>query len=147
MNTNRKKEILRVIKIALFSASAGIIEMVLFSLLYSLAGLPYVPSYLTALVASVLWNFTLNREFTFKAANNIPIAMMKVALFYLIFTPVSSYIGHVLSDKLLWNGYLVTVINMASNFILEFLYDRFFVFGQSIDSKEKTQEENKKENP
>ena len=78
-----KKELIRTIKFTIFSISAGIIEITLFTLLDYFTNWSYWPSYLIALIASVIWNFTLNREYTFKSANNIPIAMLKVALFYL----------------------------------------------------------------
>ena len=138
------KELLRTIKFTLFSISAGVIEISLFALLNSVIKLPYWLSYLIALVASVLWNFTLNREFTFKASNNIPIAMLKVGLFYLVFTPVSTILGDYLVDKLLWNEYLVTGINMLSNFVLEYLYDEFYVFRGSIDTKVRKDGRNEK---
>ena len=131
-----KKELFRKIKFTLFSISAGIIEIVLFSLLNSVFKLPYWISYLVALVASVIWNFTLNREYTFKSTANVPVAMAKVALFYLIFTPVSTILGNELV-KHGWNEYLVTGINMLCNFILEYLYDKYFVFRGTIDTKEK----------
>lgn len=131
-----KKELFRKIKFTLFSISAGIIEIVLFSLLNSVFKLPYWVSYLVALVASVVWNFTLNREYTFKSTANVPVAMAKVALFYLIFTPVSTILGNELV-KYGWNEYLVTGINMLCNFILEYLYDKYFVFKGTIDTKEK----------
>jgi putative flippase GtrA len=82
----------------------------------------------------VLWNFTLNRRYTFRSANNVPVAMAKVFLFYLIFTPASTIFGNWLAEGLHWNEYLVTGINMLLNFVLEFLYDRFFVFRDSIDT-------------
>ena len=128
-------ELIRAIKFTLFSASAGIIELVLFTILDSFTSLNYWACYLPALIASIIWNFTLNREFTFKSSNNVPIAMMKVALFYLVFTPTSTILGNYLAESLHWNGVLVTIINMLLNFILEFLYDRFYVFRDSIDTK------------
>ena len=92
-------------------------------------------SYLASLVLSVLWNFTLNRKFTFYSANNIPIAMMKVALFYIVFTPLSTWWTAVLTGaKIGWNEYLVLIITMLINFVTEYLYDRFLVFGNSIDT-------------
>ena len=130
-----KKEVVRAVKFTLFSASAGVIEAGVFALMNEVFDLPYWPCYLTALVLSVVWNFTLNRELTFKSAANVPVAMLKVAAFYAVFTPVSTILGNHLAEDLLWNGYLVTAINMVANFVLEFLYDRFFVFGKSIDSK------------
>ena len=105
-----------------------------FALLTENTNLDYWPRYLIALVLSVLWNFTLNRKFTFQSSNNIPIAMLKVLFFYLIFTPFSTWLGQYLVDLGL-NGYLVTGINMILNFILEFLYQRFYVFRDSIDTK------------
>ena len=126
----------RFIKFTLFSISAGLIEMGSFALLNEVFHLPYWISYLTALVLSVVWNFTLNRKFTFKSAANVPIAMLKVALFYVAFIPLSTWLEHVLTMRLGWNEYLVTAINMGLNFVTEFLYQRFFVFGKSIDTKE-----------
>ena len=131
-------EFKRIIKFTFFSISAGIIELGTFTLLNEVFHLPYWVSYLTALVLSVLWNFTLNRKFTFKSAANVPIAMLKVALFYLVFTPLSTLLEHYLTMTLGWNEYLVTIINMLINFVTEFLYQRFFVFGNSIDTNVKT---------
>ena len=133
------KEFIRVVKFTFFSLSAGIIELGAFALLTELTGLSYWPRYLTALALSVLWNFTLNRKFTFQSAANIPTAMLKVALFYAVFTPLSTLLGSFLADGLLWNGYLVTGINMVLNFVTEFLYQRFYVFGSSIDTAAKHQ--------
>ena len=133
------KELIRILKFTFFSLSAGIIELGVFALLTELTGLSYWPRYLTALVLSVLWNFTLNRKFTFQSAANIPTAMLKVALFYAVFTPLSTSLGSFLADGLLWNGYLVTGINMVLNFVTEFLYQRFYVFGSSIDTAAKHQ--------
>lgn len=130
----KSKEILRVVKFALFSASAGIIEIVAFALLNELTSWSYWPCYLVALVLSVLWNFTLNRKFTFQSANNVPIAMLKTAAFYCVFTPVTTILGNYLAETLLWNEYLVTALNMACNLITEYLYDRFFVYRGSIDT-------------
>ena len=137
MNGDKKKEIVRVIKFVFFSISAGIIEIVSFSLLTELTPLPYWPCYLTALVLSVLWNFTLNRKFTFQSANNVPIAMLKVALFYAVFTPVTTIGGNYLVETLHWNEYLVTGINMLLNLTTEYLYDRFVVFRDSLDTGSK----------
>ena len=129
------KELLRTIKFTLFSISAGVIEMGLFALLDGFTNMPYWPCYLIALVASVIWNFTLNRNYTFKSATNVPVAMFKVFIFYLIFTPVSTLLGNYLAENLHWLGWVVTGLNMLANFVLEYLYDRFFVFKNSIDTK------------
>lgn len=132
-----KKELIRKIKFTLFSISAGVIEIVLFTLLDRFTGWTYWPKYLIALIASVIWNFTLNREYTFKSANNVPIAMIKVAIFYAIFTPVSTIVGNYLAENLGWNDILVTLLNMLFNFVLEYLYDKYVVFRGSIDTKTK----------
>ena len=130
-----KKELIRTVKFTLFSISAGIIEIVLFTLLDKFTGWTYWPKYLIALIASVIWNFTLNREYTFKSANNVPIAMLKVAIFYAIFTPVSTIAGNYFAENLGWNDILVTLLNMLCNFVLEYLYDKYVVFRGSIDTK------------
>ena len=121
----------------MFSVSAGVIEFVSFAVLDHFTGWEYWPKYLIALTLSVLWNFTLNREFTFKSANNVPVAMLKVACFYAVFTPVTTVFGNYLAETCGWNGLLVTALNMAINLVTEYLYDRYFVFGKTIDTKTK----------
>ena len=134
----KKEELLRTIKFTLFSISAGVIEIVLYELLAWLTPWSYWPCYLIALIASVVWNFTLNRNYTFRSANNVPVAMAKVFGYYLVFTPLSTIIGNYLAETLLWNGTIVTILNMIVNFITEYLFDRFVVFGNSIDTKKKS---------
>ena len=134
---SKKAEFMRTVKFTLFSISAGAIQLVTFELMYSLWRLPWWPSYLTALILSVIRNFTFNRKFTFKSANNVPIAMLKVLLYYAVFTPVSTLFGNWLEQDLLWNGTLVTIINMLLNFVTEYLFDRFVVFRNSIDTNVK----------
>lgn len=133
---NNKKEVIRMIKFMLFSISAGVIEGIVFALLNELTNLEYWPCYLSALILSVLWNFTLNRKFTFKAANNIPLAMLKVALFYVVFTPLTTYGGNYLVENIGFNEYAVTSGNMILNFVTEYIYDRFIVFGKATDTRE-----------
>ena len=131
------KEFWRFIKFVLFSISAGVIEIVSFALLSELTPLKEWISYIISVVLSVIWNFTFNRKFTFKSANNIPIAMLKVALFYVVFIPLTALLEKFLTEDLLWPGILATAINMVLNFILEFFYQRYFVFGKSLDSNTK----------
>lgn len=133
--TNSKKELLRTIKFVLFSISAGIIQVVSFTLMEEVLHLEHWVSYLVALILSVLWNFTLNRKFTFCSANNVPIAMLKVAGFYLVFTPLSTWWTAVLTGpEMMWNEYLVLAMTMIINFVTEYIFDRFVVFGKSIDT-------------
>ena len=124
----------RFFKFTLFSASAGIIEMGSFALLNELLDWPYWPSYLIALTLSVLWNFTLNRKFTFKSAANVPRAMLLVFLYYLVFTPLTTVGGNYLAENLHWNEYLVTAINMILNLVTEFLYQKHVVYRNQIDN-------------
>ena len=128
-----RKELLRAVKFTLFSISAGVIEIVSFSLLTELTVLPYWPCYLIALVLSVLWNFTFNRRFTFRSAGNVPKAMALVAAYYCVFTPLSTLGGNFLAN-LGWNEYLVTGLNMVVNFVTEFLYDKYVVFRGTVDT-------------
>ena len=131
-----KKEFWRAVKFLLFSISAGVIEIVSFALLNELTNWSYWPCYLIALVLSVLWNFTLNRRFTFRSANNVPKAMLKVAAYYAVFTPLSTLLGNYLAETLGWNEYLVTAINMVLNFVTEYLFDTFVVFRGTIDTND-----------
>ena len=132
-----RKEILRAVKFTLFSLSAGIIQIGSFELMDKLLLWPYWPCYLIALLLSILWNFTLNRKFTFQSASNVPVAMVKVLLFYAVFTPLSTIGGNYLVTNLSWNEDLVLIISMLLNFILEFLYQRYFVFKDSLDTASK----------
>ncbi|MBR0313273.1 MAG: GtrA family protein [Oscillospiraceae bacterium] len=134
MQTNKQQELLRALKFTIFSVSAGIIEAVAFALLNELTAWPYWPCYLIALAASVVWNFTLNRRYTFRSTADVPRAMALVAAFYCVFTPVTTILGNYLVETLGWNEYLVTALNMACNLVTEYLYDAYVVFRDSIDT-------------
>ena len=136
MDSEKKKELLRTVKFTLFSISAGVIEILSFTLLDLITPWSYWPKYLIALVLSVIWNFTLNRRYTFRSAANVPVAMLKVFGYYCVFTPLSTLLGNYLADTLMWNEYIVTGINMVLNFVTECLFQRFFVFGKSIDTND-----------
>jgi len=139
MENKGKKEFWRVLKFTFFSISAGLIEIVSFALLTEFTPLSYWPCYLTALLLSVLWNFTLNRKFTFQSAANVPVAMLKVLAYYAVFTPVTTIGGNYLAETLGWNEYLVTALNMILNFVTEFLYQRYVVYRNSVDTAVKKQ--------
>lgn len=134
MKKNSCSEMIRIIKFAAFSLSAAVIQMGCFALLNELSGWSYWPCYLIALILSIVWNFTLNRKFTFKSAANIPVAMLKTLGFYAVFTPVTTILGNYLAETLLWNEYLVTAINMVLNLVCEYLFQRYVVFGKNVDS-------------
>ena len=133
LDGHRREEVLQIIKFTLFSLSAGLIQILTFTLLFELLDFIYWPAYLIALILSVLWNFTLNRKFTFKAANNVPIAMLKVALFYAVFTPLSTWWGDALT-KVGWDEYLILALTMLTNLVTEFLYTKYFVYRHAINS-------------
>lgn len=129
-----KQNVFQVIKFALFSASAGIIQFLTFTLLTELTDLKYMYRYLPALVLSVLWNFTFNRRYTFKSAANVPVAMLKVALFYCVFTPLSTWAGHMLTEAGI-NDYIVEIGTMLVNLVTEYLFCRFVVYRKSMNTR------------
>lgn len=134
---NSKKELLRTVKFVLFSISAGVIQIASCALLNEVLHMTYWIAYLIALCLSVLWNFTLNRKFTFQSAANVPIAMLKVAGFYLVFTPLSTWWSAALTEPsygIMWNEYVVLAGTMIINFVTEYLFQRFVVFGKSLDT-------------
>jgi len=125
MNDNRK-QLWQAVKFSLFSASAGIIQIGAFALLEIFIKDYWIP-YLTSLVLSILWNFTLNRRYTFKSAANVPVAMAKVFGFYLVFTPLSTWLGN-LAESAGINDFLILIVTMLANFVLEFLFCKFVVY-------------------
>lgn len=133
----------QVVKFTLFSISAGLIQVAAFTLMETVFHLPYWPSYLTALVLSVLWNFTFNRRYTFRSDASVARSMLLVALFYAVFTPVSTWWGHALTTAG-WNDFLVLAITMAVNFVTEFLYQRFEVYRNRIDTNDVARRANEK---
>ena len=152
------KEWLRTLKFTLFSISAGIIQVASYAILNAMLPFDKIPSldrllgmealqgwednatwvsYLIALILSVIWNFTVNRRYTFQSANHVPTAMLKVGLFYLIFTPASVALYCWLTAACGWANYLALGVNMLLNFVLEYLYDTYYVFRGSIDTNER----------
>ena len=132
--SDSKKEFIRALKFTLFSISAAGIQILADVICNELIGLPEWLSYLISLVLSVLWNFTLNRKFTFQSSANIPVAMALVALFYCVFTPLSTWWTAVLTKGMGWNAYVVLVGTMVINFITEFFYQRFVVYRKTVDT-------------
>ncbi|ADY13868.1 GtrA family protein [Sphaerochaeta globosa] len=131
---SKKENLIQIGKFVLFSISAGIIQVLVFTLCEELFHLPYWPSYLTALIASVVYNFTVNRRFTFKSANNIPKAMLQLAIYYAIFTPLSTWWG----DALVQIGisdYIVLGGTMVVNLITEFCVNRFIIYRTSMNTR------------
>ncbi len=153
--STKKESLWQVIKFTLFSISAGIIQIVLTEILL-LCGLKdnlYWITYVVSLAASVIWNFTFNRKFTFKSSNNIPVAMTLAALFYLPFAPLSTLWSNALVVSAGWPELLVTAFTMIINFVLEFIWQKFVVFNDRVinfitrkNRKQNLTEENNSQN-
>ena len=136
--SEKKKEFFRTVKFVMFSVSAGVIQIGSYTLLKEALHTSPQISHLISLALSVLWNFTLNRKFTFCSAGNVPLAMLKTAAFYVVFTPLSTWWTAVLTGPDIgWNAYIVEGLTMLANFVTEYLYQRFFVFGNSLDTAKK----------
>lgn len=132
---DHKKELWQAAKFTLFSISAGLIQIGSFAVLEIFIKDYWIP-YLISLLLSILWNFTLNRRYTFKSATNVPIAMAKVLGFYAVFTPLSTWLGNLAETKGV-NDFLILAITMLSNFVLEFLFCKFVVYRGSENTLEK----------
>lgn len=158
----KKENVLQAVKFALFSASAGIIQVVSFTILNELVvpnlnvqnetlknilSAEYGVCYLIALILSVLWNFTFNRKFTFKSATNIPVAMAKIFGFYCVFTPVSVILGEMVSQRTTWEfaEYVILGVTMMTNMITEFLFCRFVVYKDSMNTNDSAKEKEKQD--
>ncbi|MBE5750362.1 MAG: GtrA family protein [Clostridiales bacterium] len=145
MKENTKKEFLRTLKFTLISISAGLIQAGVYALIRIFVTFPeeswqdYVIAYTPSLLLSVVWNFTVNRKYTFKAANNVKVAMLLVLAFYAVFAPVSIVLGAIIVDSSVNQELakdLVFIGTLLCNFVLEFLYTRFVVYRNSCDTRE-----------
>ncbi len=142
---NKTKEFFRALKFLLISISAGVIQIGSFTLFNEAFKWGYWLAYLTSLLLSILWNFTINRKITFKSANNVALAMVLVLAFYAVFTPVSTILGN-MATKANWNEYVVLILTMVANFVLEYLFTRFVVYRKSCDTAvKKSKNEKEKE--
>lgn len=131
---SRKDNLIQFGKFVIFSISAGIIQVLVFASMEELISLPYWPSYLTALIASVVYNFTVNRRYTFKSANNVPKAMTQLGIYYAVFTPLSTWWG----DALVGIGipdYIVLGGTMVINLVTEFAVNRFIIYRTSMNTR------------
>ena len=129
-----KKEWIRSLKFLFFSISAGLIQIASFTLLLEICHLPYWASYLISLVLSVVYNFTINRKFTFHSAANVPVAMAKLFGFYCVFTPLSTLWVKYLTESCGWNEYLVQGGTMLINFVTEYLFTRYCIYRGQVDN-------------
>lgn len=131
--SNKLKELVRIVMFTVVSISAAIVQAGTFAIMNELCNWNYWVSYLISLLLSVLWNFTINRKVTFKSDNNYKLAMLLVLLFYAVFTPVSTIVGQIAENHDI-NEYVILIVTMLSNFVLEFLYTRYVVYKNSCDT-------------
>ena len=124
---SKKETIVQGLKFLFFSTGAGIIQIGSFTLFSEVLHWEAWLAHLIALILSVLFNFTLNRKFTFKAANNVAFAMFLAFFFYLFFTPLSTWYVKVLATPK--NKYWIELSVMLINLVTEFLYTKFVVYG------------------
>ena len=153
---DKKHEAMQALKFTLFSISAGVIQIGTYTLFYEVFHWAPWLAYLVSLILSVLWNFTFNRTYTFRSDADIRKSMLLVALFYVVFTPLSTwwtaaltgenpFTGAAASEQPLVNNYLVQAGTMLINFVTEFLYQKFVVYRGTIDTNrqaEKARKEN-----
>jgi putative flippase GtrA len=156
MADDKKKELMQALKFTLFSISAGVIQILTYTLFFEVFHWAPWLAYLVSLILSVLWNFTFNREYTFRSSADVKRSMLLVFLFYLVFTPLSTwwtaaltgenpFTGAAASQQPVVNNYLVQAGTMLANFVLEFLYQKFVVFRGSIDTNERARKEKEEE--
>lgn len=159
----KRKGVMQFVKYALCAASAGIIQLALFSILQ--AAIPATDKTIrfivedielvafiattVALCASIIWNFTFNRKFTFKDAGNVPKAMVLAFLFYVPFYPFQTWYVCTIKKLLLEHmnedlaGIIAEGTVMIINFALEFMWQKFVVFRkkkEDVIEEEKTLE-------
>ena len=143
----KKWHIPQPIKYAMCTASAGLIEFITFSILVACmknveGTIPFgeqilqvnnfVPTFIAVLL-SVLWNFTINRKFTFKSAGNIPRAMFLAFLFYVPFFPFKLWFNGTMPAHLVGvmgdgAAFFIEVCSMLINGILEFCWQKFVIY-------------------
>lgn len=142
-NLTKKQTVIQVLKFVAFSMGAGIIQIVSYTIIHELTDWAHWKCYLPSLVLSVLYNFTVNRRYTFKSATNVPIAMLKVALFYCVFTPVTTYLGN-MAEVAGVNNYIIEAVTMACNLVTEYLYCRFVVYRNSMNTNKLAEKDKEK---
>ncbi len=139
----KKETLIQVAKFVAFSMGAGIIQIVSYTIIHEVSGWEHWKCYLPSLILSVLYNFTVNRRYTFKSATNVPIAMLKVALFYCVFTPVSTYLGQLAANNGV-NDFIVEAVTMGCNLVTEYLFCRFVVYNNSMNTNDIAEKEKNK---
>ena len=168
----KNSSVWQAVKYFLCAASAGLIQFVTFTILSTVFDKTGVTASMgkmwffgemdkslftattIALGLSIIWNFTLNRKFTFKAANNVPLAMGLAFLFYVPFYPFQTwYVGAVTGairdaigqPEATWPSIIAEGTVMLINGILEFCWQKFVVFRMPKGKDVMPEEENAEE--
>lgn len=147
----KRKTAVQVLKYAVCTASAGILQFVSFTILQAVIpenigtiyfivedmSLATFIATTIALALSILWNFTINRKFTFKAAGNVARAMILAFLFYVPFYPFQTWYVHTVKMALGNTdaaGLLAEATVMLINGVLEFCWQKFFIYRKEADT-------------
>lgn len=159
INSKKKENFIQVLKYTLCAGSAGVIEAASFALLIWLLGLTVkdsqsftninflgsemnwiqIVAQMVSLALSVVWNFTLNRKFTFQSNANVPKVLALAFAFYIPFYPASTlFVGWFAAyltgaGAIVVAGYLPKALAMIANFVLEFVWQKFFVFRDKLE--------------
>lgn len=151
----KQHEAWQALKFTLFSVSAGIVQIGTYTLFYEVFHWAPWLAYLVSLILSVLWNYTFNRRYTFRSDANVGRSMALVALFYLVFTPLSTWWTAALTGENPFtaaeaqpgamNNYVVQAGTMLINFVTEFLYQKFVVYRGSIDTNDVARKDRNKD--
>ena len=146
----KRKTLFQIIKYAICTASAGLIEFITFTILtktpilssmanekvwfFTENNLAWFVATAIALFLSIVWNFTINRKFTFKSAGNVPRAMSLAFLFYVPFFPFKLWFNSYMPEHLGVDSLLIEVITMLINGVLEFCWQKFVIYRKEQDT-------------
>ncbi|MDO5025763.1 MAG: GtrA family protein [Trueperella sp.] len=119
---------LQAVKFTLLSGTAAVVEAGSYALFLALDLMPVSWAQAISVALSVLWNFTLNRKFTFKSTGNVPFAMLLVSLFYVAYIPISSVLAGLMDDAGMHPA-VIKIIWLLINFVGEFIWWKYVVFG------------------
>lgn len=142
---NKNKNFSQEIKFFIFSISAAIVEVVSYFILLNIFKVRIDIAQTISVILSVIYNFTVNRKYTFKSTNKIIPAMIKVSMFYMLFIPVTS-VGSLALEALKVPAVLIKALSLILNGIGEFLWWKYIVFNEKLENKKEKEKKSKKEN-
>lgn len=124
MVSEKKKEVLRVVKFVMFSISAGIIEIVSFTILNEFTGMEILALLSDRADTVSAVEFHAEQEVHLQVGLQCTGCHGEDSAVLLRVHAGNYYNGNYLAEDLLWNDYIVTGINMGLNITTEYLYDR-----------------------